>query len=425
LFLGTAKAQGACVDSNRSNGQTVGYDCIRFQLENFSAATRDLFEAGMGRWNSSSCNEGGNSFPYFSLGTPGSCVRTMTARLNTGFNPANDQSCGNHQGNQVNFYTQARKPTGQIIECTSDTHFADTAAHELGHTIGLKDQNSPNCSGYAMDQLRFDSSGVYQPRSVQPSECDKADATNRTPTEQHPPIPPPGPSCECGSPSDCISVYGLPGFGTWECQFCQCILANSPLVLYLPDYLSPGHGNQSWWKRGFCGPQAPTVCLDWLGDGHFTCTAWTEPGSEIAFLVALSDDDVLLLSDGISVRAEPWRHFFGNVTMGPEGDFPFVHGFAALAEYCGQNPDANSGIDLTRCGQSLHVWDDRSGDGSIDPDEFLDFQDLGVESLGDVRATDKMDKCGSTFPVESHAICSSHPGNGKCGTWLDVFFEPR
>ena len=204
----------------------------------------------------------------------------------------------------------------------------------------------------------------------------------------------------------------------------MCVLTNSPLVLYLPDYLPVEGQGQSWWKKGFCGPEGPTICLDWRGDGNSSCTAWIAPDSEMAFVVALNDDDMLmLLAAGQPVRAEPWRHFFGNVSQGTGGDFPFAQGFEALASYCGQDPDATSEIDLTECGAFLHAWVDRSGDGQIDPDELVEFQELGIASLGEVRSTDKKDKCGNTFPAESHATCIDRPG--RCGTWLDVFFESR
>lgn len=229
------------------------------------------------------------------------------------------------------------------------------------------------------------------------------------------------PPCQCFADWMCDFLPD-PGFGTYRCMGCYCLLSDSPLVLHLPDYFSSEQGGgQNWWREGFCGPEEAIVCLDWRGDGNVTCNAWTDAESEVAFVVTLSDDDTLLLASGVSVRAEPWRHFFGNVTKGPEGDFPFAHGFEALAAHCGQETDSE--IDLTECGSSLYVWADYSGDGNLDPAELLEFEDLGVESLGGVRKTGKKDKCGNTFPAESHAKCSGQPG--KCGTWLDVFFESR
>lgn len=236
------------------------------------------------------------------------------------------------------------------------------------------------------------------------------------------PPPPPPPSCECFSDSDC-EFLPPPEWGTWECRFCQCLLFNSPLVIHLPDYLATGGGNQSWWKQGFCEAESPTVCLDWSGNGEVSCTSWLAPESDIAFIVSLSEDDMLRLSDGLYVSAQPWRHFFGNITKGPNGDRPYEHGFEALAAHCGLDPGASSEIDFAECGSSLHVWSDHNGDGDIDPDELLAFGDLGIESLGDLRSTGKKDGCGNTFPYEAHATCTGQ--NGKCGTWLDVFFIQR
>ena len=229
--------------------------------------------------------------------------------------------------------------------------------------------------------------------------------------------------CQCSTPGDCELLYGPPSEGgSWDCVAgCTCRPNFSPIVLHLPDYLSNGNGGQNWWKRGFCGAEAPTVCLDWAGDGGAACTAWIEPGSDIAILVAMSAEDSLHLLNGNSLRAEPPRHFFGNVTLGPEGDRPFAHGFAALATHCEQDAEVGIEIDLTDCGASLYAWNDRNADGNIDIAELVTLQDLGIKSLGDLRKTGKKDTCGNTFPFESHAICS----NGKCGTWLDIFFESR
>lgn len=107
--------------------------------------------------------------------------------------------------------------------------------------------------------------------------------------------------------------------------------------------------------------------------------------------------------------------------MGPDGDFPFEHGFAALEAHCKDH--RRSFIDFSECERSLHVWEDRSGDGYIDPGEILELADLDIEILRGIRLTDKRDSCGNVFPFESHAICNG--GDGRCGIWLDVFFEPR
>lgn len=242
-------------------------------------------------------------------------------------------------------------------------------------------------------------------------------------TDPPPPSSPPPPSCECFDDFDC-QFLPPPEFGRWVCRFCECIETEySPLVLHLPDYFSTRGENQNWWREGFCSPGGPTVCLDWSGNGEVVCNSWVALESDLAFVVSLSEVDIVRLVTGLPVRAEPWRHFFGNITMGPEGDFPYVHGFEALAAHCGLEPETTSEIDFAECGSSLYVWGDLDGDGDIEHNELLELGDLGVQSLGVVRQTGKQDRCGNLLPYEAHATCTGR--NGKCGTWLDVFFVRR
>ncbi len=230
-------------------------------------------------------------------------------------------------------------------------------------------------------------------------------------------------ACQCFTNENC-DFLPSPEWGTWECLGCRCVLTNSPLVLHLPDYYSSMESGrkQNWWKDGFCGSEGSTICLDWRGDGTVTCTAWTDPNSGVSFLVNLSASDVSDVAIGLPVRAEPSRHFFGNVTRSPDGENPFANGYEALAEYCGQDPVSNN-IDFTECGTLLHVWTDLSTDGYIDPGELTPFGDLGIVSLGKVQRTGKRDRCGNTFSAEAHAICFDRPGT--CGTWIDAFCVSR
>lgn len=47
----------------------------------------------------------------------------------------------------------------------------DNLAHELGHLLGLSDQNRPECSRFIMSGARRREGGSYQPRFIQQSEC--------------------------------------------------------------------------------------------------------------------------------------------------------------------------------------------------------------------------------------------------------------
>ena len=88
-----------------------------------------------------------------------------------------------------------------------------------------------------------------------------------------------------------------------------------------------------------------------------------------------------------------------------------------MASFCGQF-DASE-IDLSSCGEQLVVWVD-NGDGAITADELQQFDELGIESLGQLREVKKQDECGNMDLFESHAQCVGHPG--RCGTWIDIFF---
>ncbi len=417
--------EAACVTNLSGHPGNNIPDVTRLVPQGIHGGLLDRFLDGMASWNNGGCNIGGTSFPIFDLvpPPPGTSFRDVTVTLHPGFNPMNQNSCAFYSPSRrkIFLYSKSEIPAtpgvpGRVVSCIDST-FADTVAHELGHTIGLG-HPSANRTGYAMQNRQYDN-GVYSPRAVKSAECKRAREINKTVSEnggggQEPP------QCQCFSAVHC----GLsPPFATWECRNCQCLLTNSPLVLYLPDYYTPTGAAQDWWKRGFCSSETPTVCLDWKGDGQTTCTAWTEPGTKIVFVTKLSPGDYRAIQSGKEVEVEPWRHLFGNVTQGPLGEFPYAHGFEALAAHCGMPIDGLSEVKFQNCGATLQVWADRDADGRIELKELVPFSELRIEALSNVRETDKADRCGNTFPAESDASCLELPG--KCGIWLDVFFESR
>jgi|GEM_PF-4194492 hypothetical protein len=388
-------------------------------------------------WNSS-CN---NGLPQF--GSSGTVAVNFVSH--TGNCPGCYCGWTDLSGTTINSATvhiYSNKSDG--TPCTI-TEQKESGAHELGHVLGL--DHAPDlvvCRGRIMKPVE----PLDPPRSVTTADCAAAKEANSPP----PPPPPPAPQCftdsnctgttpycvggvcvECRVDFDCytggfvtfggdaLTTGSLPGQKFEGAQF-TCIagycVAVSPLVVHLPDYTSPTGAAQNWW-RDLCAPEASPVCLDWMGNGNITCTGWTAPDNEaIGFVAALSEADLTSLAAG-PIPVQPSLHLFGNVTRGPLGDFPFPHGFDALASFCGQPGTAE--IDLTACGERLFVWVD-NGDGAIAAHEVQRFDTLGVASLGRVRQVGKQDQCGNRALYESHATCVDRPG--RCGTWIDIFFAP-
>lgn len=265
-------------------------------------------------------------------------ARTLSVKYNAGVSPITN-TCGSFAGNTVNVYGQfTDSASGITYPCPpGESGAAQTIAHELGHVLGLGDVSASSCSGYIMSTIRYNAStGTYASRSVQQSECARADAINDTPTEAtpEPPPDPPDPTL-CHS---CDSPYP------------------EPLIL---DMAGDG--------ISLSGLDDP-VLFDVDGDGLVDLSGWTARDSDDAFLVLDTDGDGFV-DDGTEL--------FGSATA--------THSFEALSkldwpEYGGNEDGVIDHRD--REWHNLRLWTDADHDGtSVRSGELRTLASAGIIRL--------------------------------------------
>ncbi|UFP93987.1 hypothetical protein [Gloeobacter morelensis] len=155
------------------------------------------------------------------------------------------------------------------------------------------------------------------------------------------------------------------------------------------------------------------VLFDLQGRGGIAKNAWTETGSDDAFLV-LDRDENGTIDDG--------RELFGNHTAQPASVEP--NGFLALAEFDkpahgGNGDGAISAADAVY--YRLRLWLDADHDGVSQPPELLTLQDKGIARLAlEYAQSPLVDRHGNAFRYRARVYDQSGATNGRWA-W-DVFF---
>lgn len=332
LLLCQLSIDASCV-SSRSNPLET-YESVQLIPRNFPSGSTAVSTAAA-MWNRTDCNDGGDAFQWFQL-TSGA-TRTIRVTYVDGASTTNN-ICGSFGGNEIAVFTRFRDgASGAEYPCPpGDSGLAATIAHELGHVLGLNDVSSTSCSSFIMSQIRYDSaSGTYNARSVQPDECARADAINKTPAETtSPPLDPSDPTV---------------------CHNCGAT-GPEPLILDLD-----GNGIQ---LSGLADP----VIFDIDGDGILDTTAWTARGSDDAFLILDADGDRFV--DGA-------KELFGSATA--------RHAFEALSRHdWPENGGNEDGVidQKDRVWAHLRLWIDADHDGSSAPNgEIVTLQSRGIVRL--------------------------------------------
>ena len=139
-------------------------------------------------------------------------------------------------------------------------------------------------------------------------------------------------------------------------------------------------------------------------------TAWTEQGSDDAWLVFDRDGDGII-NDG--------SEMFGSATPQPEAPVGMLrNGFAALAQY---DDDHNGAIDAAdEALADLRLWQDVNHDGISQPDELHALPELGVAGISLVYVeVREADQHGNSFRYRAEVYGS--PGSAVGMTAWDVW----
>ena len=381
-LLPTLSNHGQCATSVRADGSTVGYNNIQLVPSGIPSNLLTSFQNAVNSWNDTNCNKNGKAFPKFVQSTTAG-ARVINVVFQSGVGP-NSSSCGNFAGNQITIYSVAYVGS-QLVPCTIPSHFQDTVAHELGHTLGLGHVSGTSCPHSIMSPRQVSPSGTYTDRRVQPAECEKADDTNVTPAESNP----------CAS-----AVQQMP-------NRVQAALIN-PCDEGGGEGGGPGGAGED---PGATGDGTPVI-LD-LDGGGFRLTGLSEGvrfdlnhdgwPEHVSWTDSRTGDGWLALDRNDNGQIDDGSELFGNFT--PQPPAPDPNGFLALAYYDepleGGNGDGVIGPE-DAVFPRLKLWIDKNHDGASQPDELIALAEAGVRWIDlDYARSRHRDEHGNVFRFKS------------------------
>lgn len=357
----------------------------------FSAAQQAQIRQAFSNW-SGSANNAGVSFQFTSNATPVAGTHTVQvsqAHFPVGANGFQPRGATSTNGNTV---TGLNNATIRLDDRISDPGaLLRTAAHEVGHIYGLADfpddgqqRNSVMSDGTGFNDNTSGSEGPKRP-------CDE-EASRIAGNYQYRDYPP-----HCPPPA-----AGCPQRYEWSEDTCRCEYTYTysterdacPIII---DVFGNGIELSSA-NEG--------VSFDFDSNRHIEKLAWTEAGSDDAWLV---------LDRNSNGRIDNGSELFSNYAPQPYAIEPY--GFLALTEfdrlYNGGNNDGviNSADAIF---SSVRLWQDLNHNGFSEPYELHTLTEFGIEAISlDYKKVKHTDEYGNKFIFRSKVYGVRHSDVGR------------